>query len=102
LVAVNENDEPIAYAELESNGHIDHLYCHPEVIGTGVASALYDRLEQHAREHLMTKLFVEASEGARRLHIRKGFAELERREFIMGGVTIHNYLMEKLICASNR
>ena len=49
LVAVNEVDEPIAYGDLEANGHIDHLYCRPEVIGTGVASALYDRLEQQAR-----------------------------------------------------
>src|ERR1700736_3548127 len=35
LVAVNEVDEPIAYGDLELNGHIDHLYCRPEVIGTG-------------------------------------------------------------------
>jgi len=26
LVAVNEVDEPIAYGDLEPNGHVDHLY----------------------------------------------------------------------------
>ena len=99
LVAVNEVDEPIAYGDLELNGHIDHLYCRPEVIGTGVASALYDRLEQHARERGMTTLFVEASEAARRLFLKKGFAQLKRREFLLRGVRIHNYLMEKLLSA---
>jgi putative acetyltransferase len=97
LVAVNEVDEPIAYGDLEANGHIDHLYCRPEVIGTGVASALYDRLEQQARERGMTRLFVEASEAARRLFLRKGFAEVKRREFLLRGAAIHNYLMEKML-----
>jgi putative acetyltransferase len=95
LVAVNELDEPIAYGDLEPNGHIDHLYCRPEVIGAGLASALYDRLEQQARERGMTSLFVEASEAARRLFMRKGFAQVKRRDFLLRGVSIHNYLMEK-------
>jgi putative acetyltransferase len=99
LVAVNEVDEPIAYGDLELSGHIDHLYCRPEVIGTGVASALYDQLEQQARERGMTRLFVEASEAARRLFISKGFAQVKRRDFLLRGVSIHNYLMEKLLSA---
>jgi putative acetyltransferase len=43
----------------------------------------------------MTMLFVEASEAARRLFIRKGFAQVKRRDFLLPGVSIHNYLMEK-------
>lgn len=97
LVAVNEVDEPVAYGDLEPNGHIDHLYCRPELIGNGIASALYDRLEQQARERGITRLFVEASEAARRLLLRKGFIELKRRDLLLGGVKIHNYLMEKLL-----
>ncbi|HLW71370.1 MAG TPA: GNAT family N-acetyltransferase [Candidatus Binataceae bacterium] len=99
LVAVNEADEPIAYGDLKLNGHIDHLYCHPEIIGAGVASALYDRLEQQARARGITRLFVEASEAARRLFFRKGFAQVKRRDFILRGVSIHNYLMEKFFIA---
>src|SRR5215471_1429481 len=97
LVAVNEVDEPIAYGDLEANGHIDHLFCCPEVIGTGMASTLYDRLEQEAREQGITRLFVEASEAAHKLFLRKGFVEIRRREFILRGVLIHNYVMEKLL-----
>jgi putative acetyltransferase len=80
LVAVNEVDEPIAYGDLELNGHI---YCRPEVIGAGLASALYNRLEQQARERGMTGLFVEASEAARRLFMRKKFAQVKRRDFLL-------------------
>ena len=99
LVAVNEADEPLAYADLEANGHIDHLYCHSEVIGAGVASALYDELELEARARGMDRLFVEASEAALRLFARKGFARVERQDFILRGVAIHNYLMEKSLIA---
>ncbi|MBV8772604.1 MAG: GNAT family N-acetyltransferase [Deltaproteobacteria bacterium] len=102
LVAVNEVDEPIAYGDLEANGHIDHLFCRPENIGTGVASALCDRLEEEAREQGITRLFVEASEAARKLFLHKGFVEIKRREFILRGVPSHNYAMEKLLSGSGQ
>jgi putative acetyltransferase len=100
LVAVNAANEPVAYGELEATGHINHLYCHPDFGRAGVASALYDRLEQTARDQGMTRLFVEASEASRRLFLRKGFTEVRRRDFHVRGVAIHNYLMEKRLSAA--
>ncbi len=97
LVATNAQDEPVAYADLEATGHIDHVYCHPDAVGTGVASQLVDHLEASARSMGLQRLFVEASEAARRLFQRKGFAEVERRDFDLQGVQIHNYLMEKAL-----
>jgi putative acetyltransferase len=60
-----------------------------------LASALYDRLGQQARDRGMIRLFVEASDAVRRLFIRKGFAQVKRRDFLLPGVSLHNYLMEK-------
>jgi putative acetyltransferase len=99
-VAINERDEPVAHGDLETSVHIDYLYCRPEVIGTGVGAALYDMLEQQARIRQIAKLFVEACEAARRLFLRKGFTEVKRREFVLHGVSIHNYRMEKLLCVA--
>lgn len=99
LVAADESDRPLAYGDLEQNGHIDHLYCRPDVAGTGVASALYDRLEAAARDRGIGRLFVEASEPARRFFLRKSFILLQRREFTLGGVAIHNFAMEKMLDA---
>ena len=97
LVAVNERDEPIAFGDLEQGGHIDYLYCRPDFVGKGVASALYDRLEAHARDRAMRRLYVEASERARRLFLRKSFTVVTRRDFAVNGVMIHNYAMEKFL-----
>jgi putative acetyltransferase len=59
LVAVDEDDRPVAYIDLEADGHIDHLFCRPDLAGTGVAAMLHDRLEAEA-----------AARGIRILHVR--------------------------------
>ncbi len=97
LVAVDGDDEPMAYGDLKSDGHIDHLYCRPDVVGTGVASALYDELEAAARARGFSSISVNASEAARRLFLKKGFSVVRRNELIRRGVSIHNYSMEKVL-----
>jgi putative acetyltransferase len=71
LVAANEDDRPVAYIDLEPNGHIDRLFCKPEAAGRGIASRLYDAVEAAARQQGIRRLFTEASELARRLFERK-------------------------------
>lgn len=95
FVAVDESDKPIAFIELETNGHIDCFYCHPVAVGTGVGTALYQRLENAAISAGLSRLYVEASEGARRFFLGKGFRLVKRRDFERSNVQIHNYLMEK-------
>jgi len=97
LVAVDGADRPVAFGDLEADGHIDLFYCAPEAAGTGVAPALYDALEAAARDRGLTRLHVEASEAARRLFLRKGFAVTARRDLTVRGVGIHNFAMEKAL-----
>lgn len=97
LVAENVAGEPVGYADLELDGHIDHLYCRPDVVGSGVGSALYTALEAAAKEKGISALFVEASEAARRLFERNGFKIETRNDFKVNGVAIHNYRMTKEI-----
>lgn len=97
LLAVNDSDEPLAYGDLERDGHIDHLFCRPDAAGTGVTSVLYDHIEAAAGERGLTRLFVEASEPARRFFLKKGFEVIERRDFELSGIPIHNFAMEKQI-----
>ena len=94
-VAVDGSDQPLAYGILEVDGHLDHLYCRSDHIGTGLAAALYDHVEREARALGLTHLFTEASEAARRLFLRKDFVVAHRRDFELKGVAIHNYRMGK-------
>ncbi len=99
LVAVDAADEPIAYVLTEANGHIEMLYCHPDHTGSGVAGVLLGVTEDEARKSGIACLFTEASELARPVFARAGFALLHRRDFTIGPdsapVAIHNYAMEK-------
>jgi putative acetyltransferase len=95
FVALDGADRPAGFADLEADGHIDLLYVAPEAAGAGTGAALVAAVEREARERGIARLYVEASEAARRLLLRHGFAELRRRDFEIGGVAIHNYAMEK-------
>lgn len=95
FVAVDEADCPIGYADLRSDGYIDHLYCRPDMIGTGVGSALCAAIEAAADAAGITVLALDASEGARLLFERRGFHVEARCDFAINGVAIHNYRMSK-------
>jgi putative acetyltransferase len=97
LVAADADDRPVAYIDLEPDGHIDRLFCAPEAAGQGIASRLYDAVEAAAREQGITSLFTEASEPARRLFARKGFTIVQRQDLVIRGVPIHNYRMAKVL-----
>ncbi len=97
LVAANADDRPVAYIDLEPDGHIDRVFCAPEAAGQGIASRLYDAVEAAAREQGIRSLFTEASELARRLFERKGFVVVERQDLVIRGVAIHNYRMAKAL-----
>ncbi len=97
LVAVDQANRPLAFCDLEPDGHIDFLYCAPEVAGTGVTSSLYDVVEQTARLRGMIRLYSEASEPARRFFLKRGFVVIARRDFELSGVSIHNYAVEKVL-----
>jgi putative acetyltransferase len=97
LVAADPDDRPVAYIDLEPDGHINRLFCAPEAAGQGIASRLYDVMEAAARQQGITSLFTEASELAKRLFERKGFTVVERQNLVVRGVAIHNYRMAKAL-----
>lgn len=95
FIAEDEAGRAVAFSDLEANGHIDMLYCDPDHARKGAASALLGAVEAAARAAGMAKLHTEASEAARGVFERAGFAVLYRRDIEVDGVAIHNWAMEK-------
>ena len=98
-VAADDGDVPLAFGDLEADGHIHFLYCAPEAAGTGVAAALCDELEAIARARGTQRLYAEASEAARRFFLKRGFTVTGRRDIEVSGTPIHNYAVEKVLAA---
>ena len=97
LVAADEGNAACAYALIESDGHLDHLYCDPDHTRRGLADRLLSEAEDHARASGAARLYTEASEFARPAFERAGYRVTHRRDFAIDGVTIHNYAMEKVL-----
>ncbi len=60
-----------------------------------LAALFHAAVHRIARGQLMTMLYVEASEPARRFFERRVFSVEQRRDLIIGEVAIHNYRMTK-------
>jgi len=101
FVAANARDRPVAYALLEADGHLDHLYCHPDHTRHGLALDLLMEAESRARSRGVSRLYTEASELARATFERAGYTVTHRRDFTIEhdgkAVPIHNYAMEKAL-----
>ena len=100
-VTVDAPDIPVAYALLERDGHLDHLYCDPNHTRRGLAEALLANAEKDARALGCQRLYTEASELARPVFERAGYRVTKRRDFTITHegreVPIHNFAMEKTL-----
>ncbi len=101
LVGADADDRPVAYALIEPDGHVDHLYNHPDHTRRGLATQLLARVETYAAAHGAKRLCTDASDLARPAFERAGYRMTERREFTIPHegrkVPIHNWAMEKLL-----
>lgn len=95
FIAVDEDDRAVAFSDLEADGHVDMLYCDPAFARRGIASALLAAVEAAAHAKGLARLYTEASEAAKPVFAKAGFAVLHRRELEVDGVAIHNWAMEK-------
>lgn len=96
MTVVAEMDAQISgFMTLGYDGHLDLAFVTPESMGTGVASALHDRLLSLARAAGLELLTTEASHLARRFFLRQGWTELAAQEVELRGVSLANFRMEK-------
>lgn len=98
-IACPDGDPAICagYTILEDDGHLDHLYVHPDHAGRGFARALIADAQAQARKRGLAELFSEVSEIARPAFEKSGWQVEHRRDLQIDGVPIHNYAMRKKI-----
>jgi putative acetyltransferase len=89
-------DASAGFADLESDGHLDMMFVHPDYQRIGVATALLESIEAAARQRSILRIFTEASITARPFFERRGFRVIAARDEIDGHV-FTNYRMEKLL-----
>jgi len=98
IAFVAEHDsEIVGFATLEPDGNLDYIYAHRRFQRQGVASALFQRIEQEAISRGVTRIFTEASITARPFFDRLGFRMIASQRIKHRGISFINYRMEKLL-----
>ena len=87
---------PVGFMSLlPARAYLDLAFVLPEVMGRGVAGALYSVLEGRARARGLTRLETEASLLAEPFFLRQGWQVLKRQQVERLGVLLSNAVMEK-------
>jgi putative acetyltransferase len=88
---------PVGFISLQNGGLIDQLYVHPAVARTGVASALVEAIEKLAAARGTATLATDASDTAKPLFEKRGFAAERRNAIEIDGEYLGNTRMTKAL-----
>lgn len=91
------NTRLVGFMTLDGYGHIDLAFVAPDLIGKGVARALYERIEAEALRLGIERLDTEASYMARRFFERQGWSVVRQQSVVKGDVSLTNFAMEKRV-----
>lgn len=86
---------PVGFITLKGRETVDLLYVHPAVAGQGVATMLYNALEQLAKARGAASLTVDASDNARDFFEKRGFRAQRRNTVVIGDEWLGNTTMKK-------
>ncbi len=90
VVAV-EKGKPAGFMSMRSDGYLDLAFVRPEVMGMGVADALYSVMLNRALAKGMGALTTQASHPARSFFLRKGWEFLATQTVHKAGVELRNH-----------
>jgi putative acetyltransferase len=90
---VIKDEKIIGYADIQSDGYIDHFYCHHEFQRQGVGRVLFAALEEVARENGILEMYSNVSITARYFFEAMGFSVEKEQVVQVGDQKLINYKM---------
>ncbi len=90
---VTYNRTIVGYADIQSDGYIDHFYCHHKFQGQGIGSLLFTTLEKEARENGIFNMYSNVSITARPFFEAMGFSVEKEQLIQVGNQQLKNYRM---------
>lgn len=94
VVAVVDG-EVAGFTDLRDEGYVDMLFVSPDHGRRGIGARLLTHVVESARRDGLSSLSTHASEVARPVFERAGFAVVERETVHRGDVTLDRYLMRR-------
>lgn len=85
----------VGYADVQSDGHVDHFFVSPAAGRRGVGSALMHRIHEAARVKRLSRLYSEVSLTARPFFEKFDFVVDEAQVVMVRGIPLENFRMSK-------
>ena len=85
----------VGYADLQSDGLIDHFFCHHQYQGLGIGTQLMQHLLSEGQKSGITRYYSEVSITAKPFYERFGFTVISEQKVQVRGQTLTNFMMEK-------
>jgi len=85
----------LGYADLQSDGQIDHFYVSGMHARQGVGSLLMDAVHKRAQKLGLERLYADVSHAARPFFQHFGFQTVEERRVVVAEVSMSNTRMKK-------
>ena len=87
----------VGYADIQSDGYIDHFFCHFDYQGQGVGKALMQSLFKQAQTEGTNRLYSHVSITAKPFFEHFGFVVIKKQRVEIRGQVLINFVMEKKI-----
>ena len=92
-VAQNGENQVVGFAGLEEKGRISSLFVAPEVMGTGIGTALLSQLMEEIKKREITSITTDASEFSKPLFEKFGFRTYNIEQSRFKGMVFQRYKM---------
>lgn len=92
---VEHDGEPLAYADLQDDGYIDHFFVSGNHGRRGLGRMLMEHIHQDARSRGIGTLTSDVSRTAQPFFMHFGFSIVEQRAPVWRGVAVPNAFMRK-------
>lgn len=97
FIAENEKGQIAGFASLSDNGLLHSLFVHKDAQRKGVASQLYRKVEEHAKQQHIKQVYSEVSKTARPFFEAQGFTVEEEQQRKANKLYLTNYKMSKTL-----
>jgi len=94
---VEDAGKPIAYADLQPNGMIEHFFVSGPYARRGIGTLLMNRIHERAVELGLTALESHVSLTAQPLFLKFGFVIVRQQLPVRRGIALSNAVMQKVL-----
>lgn len=96
-LAAFEKGRLVGFISVERSGYINRLYTHKDFLRRGIATALYNKAEEWAKENGICEMSLDSSRTAEEFYLKLGFVKSGVSVITHGNVVFRNTVMKKIL-----